>query len=420
LMNDTFPCFGTVGQISYYLGRVYRQMGRFDEAEENFAKAIEYYHRRAEQKKRQYAADPRRVRLEVDFALHRSAICLGLGIGWVNYTRGHLTSALHNNIIPARIVFLNTNDELNQASLNVILGAIKRSARNRKEVRSSLEPIQRAYDVFASYGHRRYLAWAAHGLSLANFYGGNFAAAREKQAEMMKIAEELHDFEWQSTSFTLRSRINSRLNDNRAAEADASRAYELADEHGQVLGKIDALIWRGWARMQLGRHAEARADIAEALELNRQQPAANRTAETSNPRIEALCHLNLAYSHALEHEGRKARAHFKQWEEMSREVEDGRVHDVAADVARAIGKLSSDFIVESIELDDPGLTRRKIDSDNPELRRRLNYKTNLRNLQKFLVGEAKEVSEEKQDIAKLLGISRQTLFQWENEWKSEK
>jgi tetratricopeptide (TPR) repeat protein len=419
LMNDTFPCFGTVGQISYYLGRIYRQMGRLDDAEENFAKAIEYYHRRAEQKKRQFAGDPRRIRLEVDFALHRSAICLGLGIGWVNYTRGHLSTALHNNIIPARIVFLNTNDELNQASLNVILGAIKRSAKNRKEIRSSIELIQKAYDVFASYGHRRYLAWAANGLSLAHFYGQDFATAREKQSEMMKLAEELDDFGWQSTSLTLRSRINSKLNDNRAAEEDASQAYDLADEHGQVVCKIDALIWRSWARLQLGRHADARADVSEALELNRQQRAARRTAETANPRIEALCHLNLAYSYALEHEGRKARAHFKQWEEMSREVEDGRVHDLATDVARAIGKLSSDFIVEKIALDDPKLPRRKIDTDNHDLQRRLNYKTHLRHLQKFLVGEARELSEEKQDIAKLLGISRQTLFQWENEWKSE-
>jgi DNA-binding XRE family transcriptional regulator len=169
----------------------------------------------------------------------------------------------------------------------------------------------------------------------------------------------------------------------------------------------------------LGRHTDARADVNQALELNQQQPVARRTAETANPRIEALCHLNLAYSYALEHEGREARAHFKQWEEMSREVEDGRVHDVATDVARAIGKLSSDFIVEKIALDDPKLPRRKIDTDNSDLQRRLNYKTHLRHLQKFLVREARELSEEKQDIAKLLGISRQTLFQWENEWKSE-
>jgi tetratricopeptide (TPR) repeat protein len=420
LLNDKFPCYGTAGQISYYLGKIYRQLGRLDDAEENFAKAIEYYHRRAEQKKRQFADDPRRARIEVDFALHRSAICLGLGIGWVNYTRAHLSRALHNNIIPARIVLLNTNDELNQGWLNLILGAIKRSAKNRKDIRSSIEPVQKAYDVFADYGHRRYLAWAAYGLSLAHFYGQDYTAAREKQAEVMKIAEELNDFQWQSTSFILRSRINSKLNDNRAAEEDASQAYELADEHGHVLCKIDALIWRSWARLRLGNHTDARADVSEALELNRQQPAARRTAETANPRIEALCHLNLAYSYALEHEGRKARAHFKQWEEMSREVEDGRVHDVATDVARAIGKLSGDFIVEKIPLDDPKLPRRKIDTDNSDLQRRLNYKTHLRNLQKFLVGEARELSEEKQDIAKLLGISRQTLFQWENEWKSEK
>jgi tetratricopeptide (TPR) repeat protein len=419
LMSHNFPCYGTAGQIGYYLGKIYRQLGRLDDAEENFAKAIEYYHSRAEQKKKQFKDDPRRARLEMDFALHRSAICLGLGIGWVNHTRAHLSRAFYNNIIPARILLLNTNDKLNQASLDLILGAIKRSARNRKEIASSIKPIQDAYKVFAEYGHRHYLAWAAYGLSLAHFYGQDFAVAQEKQEEVMRIAGELNDFKWQANSFVLRSRINSKRKDNKAAEEDASQAYDLADEHGQVLCKIDALIWRSWARIQLGKHTDARADVNEALELNQQQPVARRTAETANPRIEALCHLNLGYSYALEHEGRKARVHFKQWEEMSREVEDGRVHDLATEVARAIGKLSSDFIVEKIALDDPKLPRRKIDTDNPDLQRRLNYKTHLRHLQKFLVGEARELSEEKQDIAKLLGISRQTLFQWENEWKSE-
>ena len=186
--------------------------------------------------------------------------------------------------------------------------------------------------------------------------------------------------------------------------------------------KIDALLARGGARLQLGKHIDARADLSEAFELNRQQPAARRTAETANPRIEALCHLNLAYSRALEHEGRKAREYFEQWKEMSKEVEDRRVHDIAADVSRAIGKLSDDrdFFIEKIDLDDPKLQRRGINPDNPTLRDRLNYKTNLRRLQEFLVRQAREISEEKQDVAKLLGISRQTLFQWENEWKSEK
>lgn len=226
----------------------------------------------------------------MSFSLHRAAICLGLGIGWVNYTRAHLTRAKHDNIIPARIFLLNTNDELNQASLNLILGAIERSlAKNIKDIRSSIEPVQKAHEVFAHYGHRHYLAWAAYSLSLAHFYGRDFVAAREKQAEVMKIAEELNDFQWKSNSLILRSRINCKLNENKAAEEDALQAYELADEHDQVLCKIDALIARGGARLQLGNHTDARADLNEALELNRQQPAARRTAETANPRIEALC-----------------------------------------------------------------------------------------------------------------------------------
>lgn len=51
LRTSAFPCFGTMGQISYYLGKIHRQLGRLDDAEENFAKAIEYYHCRAQQKK---------------------------------------------------------------------------------------------------------------------------------------------------------------------------------------------------------------------------------------------------------------------------------------------------------------------------------------------------------------------------------
>src|ERR1700746_1205474 len=44
LASEDFPCYGTLGEIAYTLGRTYRQRQRFDEALREFTEAIRLYY----------------------------------------------------------------------------------------------------------------------------------------------------------------------------------------------------------------------------------------------------------------------------------------------------------------------------------------------------------------------------------------
>src|SRR6185503_15920793 len=62
---------------------------------------------------------------EVKFSRYKTAQCL-VGLGWVSYTTGQLRKAL-SYIIPAHPLFLETNDRLGLAYLDVLRGAVYRS-----------------------------------------------------------------------------------------------------------------------------------------------------------------------------------------------------------------------------------------------------------------------------------------------------
>jgi tetratricopeptide (TPR) repeat protein len=405
--DEYFPCFGTKGQINYYLGRIYRQLGRLDEAEMSFNEAIEFYYSRAEQKKKEFKVGTEKADLEVRFSNHRIAICLGLGVGWVNYTRGHLTKAL-SSILTARMLLLTTNDEFNKASLDLLLGAIRRSlAPNTKGMHPALSHAKKAYDIFRRDDHQRYLARAAYSLSLTHFYGKDYSAATNRVLEVMKIAEELEDYQWLANSLTLQSRIKCALKDYNAAEKDASLAYKLATDHYQVLSTIEALIARSQVWLEMRETAAARKDLQEAIYLNGQASAHHRTAETANPRIQGLYCLNLAYSYALDNDSGKAGEAYDSWLRISAEIEDRRVHDRADEVDLEIKRVKKDFVIKSIS---------KNSTPDPK---DFNYRDNLVKMQKHLVAQAKVEHSKKEDIAEFLGIQRQTLFKWEKQWSGK-
>ena len=128
--EKTFPCFGTLAQAEFYLGRIYRRLNRFDEAEKCFGQALEYYFRRAKRKEADYKDDEskqEKLQEELTLSKYRSAICLGIGIGWVSFARGHLKKAIYHNILPARVWLLGTEDKLHTAYLDLLFGSAKRS-----------------------------------------------------------------------------------------------------------------------------------------------------------------------------------------------------------------------------------------------------------------------------------------------------
>jgi len=402
---ETFPCHGTLGQIYAALGRCSRQLADTD-AEEFFSRAVEHHFHRARRKFEQFPSDSEEHREarreELALATLRSGISLGLGIGWVNYAKGHLRRALHNNLIPARVLLLNASDELSAAYVDLVLASVKRALAKEGEVSLSeaTDLALKSYEAFRRNEHRRYLARAAWELGLIYLQSGQIKEAHDKAREVRNISRALNDRRWLCNSLILRSRIARKC--RRLARADwlASKAIELSGERNQKLCRINALIARGITRIDLGETKLARKDLTQALGLNREPAPADDTRPV-NPKIEALCCLHLARSYARDREGARAEEYLQRWKAIREEVEHRYVRDLAEEVEGEIDALEADFVIKA----GAGID--------------LNYKKHLRALQKFLIDQAKNDSSEKQKVASKLGITRQALYEWEKEIKKQ-
>jgi tetratricopeptide (TPR) repeat protein len=290
---------------------------------------------------------------------------------------------------------------LSAAYADLILASVKRALTKEGEqgLTEATELALSSYEVFKRNEHRRYMARAAWELGLIYLHGGRLKEAEDKAREVWNISRELNDRRWLCNSLIMCSRIERKR--KRLAEADqlASKALELSGERNQKLCRINALIARGVTRIELGEMTAARKDLTHALGLNRESGVTDD--RPVNPKIEALCCLHLARSHAREHEGARAQEYLKRWKALGDEVEHRYVRDLAEEVEGEVRALEADFIIKASP-----------DAD-------LNYKKHLRALQKFLIDRAKNGSAEKQKVAAKLGITRQALYEWEKEIKKQ-
>jgi tetratricopeptide (TPR) repeat protein len=356
--EDNFPCYGTRARTMYYLGRVHRQENDYDLAESCFIEAIHFHHQRATRKLKGYRSksstsaknNEQAIREELDFARHKSALCLALGLGWVSYTRGALKRA-KSYIMPARVLLLSTNDIINTAYLQLIQGAIERSlaGRDHKKLIRATDLLRKSCDTFEQVGHKAYLARAALELSLAYLYSGDTAAADQERKRVEDISSERDDRRWCCNSWILESRIRRAEGNLQAAEELASKASVQADKNKQFLCKIDALIARAEARILIKRFAGAQADLQEALKTNAGEypDGQRRTAETTNEKIEAVCNLLLAKTFILQNDSHQATAPLRRWYELREHVEHVSVRELAEEVEKSFERLRTPFVIPS-------------------------------------------------------------------------
>ena len=405
-----FPCYGTRARISYYLGRVLRQTNKYDEAESCFAESIRYHYQRAKKTllKHHNKANAKPVREELDYARHKSAICLALGLGWLSYTKGALARA-KSYLMPARVLLLSLDDAINSAYVQLILGAIERclAGRDKEKLGTAIDLLEGPCKTFETFGHLPYRARAIFELSLAHLYAGDLTLAGEGRKKVQAYSEEKGDVRWCCNALILESRIRreralsasgAEARQNlRDSEEIASQAFQKADKMGdtQLLCKIDALIARGEARIQAGDFENARKDLSDASKINRETDSAkplNRSADSTNPKIEAVCNLHLARSYIKERKAREAAVHLQRWKEVREQVEHVSVHDLGAGVERDFMKLRTPFVIE------PGGSN-------------LKYKKHRADLFAWLMREAEFHTARKKEQDQLLGTTRETRRQ---------
>jgi tetratricopeptide (TPR) repeat protein len=150
---EIFPNYGTLGEIAYTLGRLYRQQQRFDSARKEFNTAINLYSLRGERKRR---INTEIARDEEKFLIHKVATIVALGLAWCNYTQGALNAALFGNLAAARMLLRNTGDILNRAYADVVYSSSRRAliGNNAKTLDAVFKIVTNAKRLFHDYEHR--------------------------------------------------------------------------------------------------------------------------------------------------------------------------------------------------------------------------------------------------------------------------
>ena len=390
LANDYFPCYGTLGEISYTLGRAYRQRQRFTEALGEFTEAIRLYEERAVRKEK---ADPKGADEAIAFSAHKVAVILALGISWCNYTQGALSTAIYANLIPASAILRRSKDILNRAYADVLRASIVRALTGKDTAKLGVarKRVEAAREIFRDYGHTHYAAGAALELALLALAERKHVEARQHLGDLRMWAEN-GDFRWSRSSLILESRILRHEGNKEESRSVATRAYDLAKDQQELLGQIDALVARSESCDPRAQR-DAIEDLLAALELNGNP---GNPAWAFNPKVHGVCHLHLVLHYLKLGRTYEALASFVEWEKVRNRVEHKSIHQLADQVATMLDRC------ERVEF-------RAADG--------LNYKANSRRLREFLLRQARLRHPTQEGMARTLGISRTLLNEWLAEFR---
>lgn len=393
VMTDDMPCFATRAILSYHTGTVHRRMEDHERAEAMYTRAIEFYFERARRRPGELE--------EFIFTTRRVAMCIGLGIGWVNLTRGYLHRA-ENALTTARSLMVHINDPVGRHYIEMLWGTIRRcrAGSDKAGLARAIEALIDARDVFRARNHQRYEARACKELALAYGRAGDVEKSEEFLRCLENYSHQSRNGQLKADVHVIRSRNSRSRGEYEEALAEAGLAHAAATASGNRLAIVDALIARGEAKLRLaagsagGDCAGALEDFETALgELNPSRDAYGGE-QTLNDKIAAVCMLRIAQCHVRNNKWRDANEYLERSKGVRARVEHQWVHELAARVEREFEGMTKDF---SVSAGDP-------DTWNLDDRRK--------ELQEWLIAQARRrAGDDRAELAKLLGVSRTRIGQ---------
>ena len=393
-----FPCFGTRAYLSYNLGTMLRIREAHKEAVKMFAQALDLYRQRASSR------DP----FDQDdfyFTTRRIAMCIGMGFGQVNLTRGYLNHAQHA-LTAARAMLARIPDSLVAHYIEMLYGTIKRcrAGTDHEGLAEAIRSLNNAYKAFERRKHIRFKAHAARELALAFNLFKDYRRAHIFLLTFEAFVIGEGDKTNEANVHVFRSRINRGEQKYQDALNEAQAAVKLAAECGDVLAHVDALIARGEAYLYLPdmepmqqRYCSlARRDFEHAENMLKEIRGNNSsTGKPLNPKIAAVCALRIAQCCARDGHQLDAEVHFARWMALATTVEHTWIHELAREVRANIDTLKSNFVVSASE---PGEWNRG------EILARLNVWL-AQTVVTYCRGDSKKA-------AKLMGVSPASVYNW--------
>jgi tetratricopeptide (TPR) repeat protein len=396
IATDNFPCFRTQATLTYQLGSLYRILEQHDLAESTFTQTLSLLHDRSREAPGNEQAG----------LIRRQAMVVGIGFGWVNYTRGFLRRA-ENALASARALLASSNDPIIPWYIELLYGTILRCRAGTKaeDLNMALNILKGARDEFERRGNARYVSRASWEIALAHNLAGEYEAAQRYLDEVKKYTEQSPRPKWKTNVQILQSRQLRGQGEYDQALKHARRALMIATTHEATLSLIDACLAQGEAKLELAKTgaqrdqniASAMSDFERARDLvSESKIRHNESSLPSNPKIVAVCELRIAQCLAMSGEELEARSHLSTWQILGPSVEHEWVRELARTVTEEIKQLSLNFTVSS---------------ENPN---EWNYSKNIANLRQWLLRQSlRQTGRNYSEAAKLLGVKRATLYQWQ-------
>lgn len=377
--------------LAFLRGQVRRGEGAFREAEVEYGKALSLSRLRLDTRagEAKRLEQPDRVNFENRYARHFLALVLSHGLGWIRYQKGLLRQAIPS-AEAASILLHGTNDPINRALASLLLGHIERakSGGDRAGLERAAERITDALAVFehGPYKHPLYEVRARYALARTYLQDGRFAAADMQSNLVSRLAELVGDTRWQIYALLLRGRLLLRT-DPAASLDRAEEAFNKARSQGtikHVTCEIEASILRGEAYA-------AKADYARAFtEFTRVR---DQYKDHMTKRLQAECVLHLASVSLKSNSTNEADKYLDLWSGFSKDVEIESVHERARQIHHDRLLASDNFYVSKDE-------------------QNLSFDEHVAKLREFLVRRAEVRHSTKEEVARALGVSRQTLHSW--------
>jgi tetratricopeptide (TPR) repeat protein len=373
-----------LGRIRFMLGQTDRHLHDFETCEKAYVDAIECCQESLQRRDGIDEPHLAAAKLEEQLSTNRKIglCCLGLALSYI--AQGRIRGA-HAFIISARGLLISSGDWLNKAYVDLVSGGLKRAEAgfDKVKVEGAIKTLRCPLRIFEARGMERYKLRIQFQIALACTQAGRYDEAEETIDYVLAVARRIGNDRWTCKGVIVKSRISRLRQEPRRAELLAREALEIS-EKAQLSAEQMALAYiaRAAARIDLERFEDARQDLRAALR-----------AAMNHPQTRAVVHLHFATGFVRERNLRLALKHFAEYKKLEPGLESAVVRDLAKRVRREIESRKEDFLISREE-------------------HVLSYDDHEKKLRQFLIRQARQRCDTHNQMAKALGISRQTLYNW--------
>lgn len=399
LATESSPSYSTKANVYSELAKVFRKTGDIFKAERFYYQAADNFLKKALNPK--FETNEYKE-LNLQFQARRVAQLYLFGIYRINSMKSDITHA-ESNLLVSKLLLQFSKDEVGEQYEKLALAIISRikAGNDPNKLKVAANNLEEARNGFILLGHQRFVAKSSFELAIVNYLlnDNDRAELFLKEAEVSNDPNELH----KTTNFQiLQSHIERSRGQLRTSFNLGLEALNASYKSGNKIARIDAHL--------------AVAESAFMLEVNTGMSVTNETSEKHfqaaldliqekdnflNPKLLGIAYLGLSKSYALVGFEAKAQHFFQEYTKISHLIEHRFVHEVLEQNTRNyLERLIDNFVIPA-------------DSD-------LDYFENLKALKKWLYHKAHKRSLKKQDVADTLGVSRQTLLDWEKEFTKSK